>query len=101
MMLKQLRRYLVGALVLAAAGTVQAQTLETFAGGRVVDNLPALEAPVSPQGVLVGSDGTVFFLDGFARRLMRRHPTTTMLTGIPVGAPQYPYERVSHFFRGN
>jgi streptogramin lyase len=95
------RRYLFGALVLAAAGSSHAQTLETFAGDRLVDNLPALESPISPHDIMPAADGSIWFLNGRGGRLMRSDPGTPTLTGWPAGAPSYPYERISHFFRGN
>jgi sugar lactone lactonase YvrE len=76
----RVRRYLLGALVLAAASSVQAQSVETFAGGRVVNNVPALEAPVVPEAVAVGPDGAIYVVNGFTHRLMRRDPATSTLT---------------------
>ncbi len=82
----RVRRYLVGVVVLAAASSIQAQTVETFAGGKIIDNVPALQAAVDPTEVAVGPDGAVYVVNNFTHKIMRRDPSTGMLSIIPPGA---------------
>ncbi len=92
---KRVRRYLCGVVVLAAAGSIQAQTLETFAGGRTVDNLLATEAPVTTGAMLTTVDGTVFVVDTFRHRLMRRDPASSMLTLFPGATAAAPWNQAA------
>ena len=93
------RRYLCGVLVLAAAGTSQAQTLETFAGGRIIDNLPANQSPMTSGSIVTAVDGTVYVVDIFRHKLMRRDPTTGILTRFPAGVTTPPWNAVDQVFR--
>jgi hypothetical protein len=98
-MLTHVRRAMFGVLVLAAASMAQAQTLETFAGGRTVDNLPSLEAPVTTGAMLTTVDGTVYVVDTMRNRLMRRDPATSMLTLFPSSTVVAPWNAVYNVFR--
>ena len=100
-MLTHVRRAMIGVLVLAAAGVAQAQVLvETFAGGRTVDNLPSIEAPVTTGAMLTTVDGTVYVVDTMRNRLMRRDPATSMLTLFPSSTVVPPWNAVHNIFRG-
>lgn len=86
------RRYLIGALGLAAASLVQAQTLEIWAGGATTRDAPADQVPVAPLAVAIGPDGKVHVLDGARNRLIRLDPTTGTATALPgLDAPS-PWE---------
>ena len=89
----RVRRYLCGAVVLAAAGSIQAQTVETIAGGRFISDMPATDAPLNPGQLSVRPDGTVYVIDWVNKRVMRRDPANGKLYAIPlVGLPP-PYDR--------
>ena len=93
-------RRLTGAFVLAVcAATAHSQTLERFAGGRTVDNLPALEAPVTTGAIVTMVDGTAYVVDTHRHRLMRRDPVTSMLTVFPSATAGAPWDQVHNVFR--
>ena len=79
------RRLWVGILGLAAAGAVQGQvSIETYAGGRLVQNLPARDTPLTPGKLAVGPDGATFVTNEFSHNIMRWDPVTGIMT---IGAP--------------
>ncbi len=87
----------------AHAPLAASQTVETFAGGRSIDNLPATAASVNPSAVAAAPDGTVYMVDWVFKRLLRRDPMTATLYTIPlVGLPPpfdaAQYNTVDHFF---
>jgi sugar lactone lactonase YvrE len=92
------RHLLAGVLGLAAAGAVQGQTLEAFAGGRAIDNLPATEAPITTGPFIMDVQGTVYFVDQFRTRLMRRDPITGIVTRFPAGATEAWWRAVDSVF---
>jgi hypothetical protein len=71
---------------LASAQTV---TVERIAGGRLVDDMPALEAPMWPQGLAAAADGTIYIVDSWAHRLLRRDPVNGKIYTMPPGVT-YP-----------
>ncbi|HTU68093.1 MAG TPA: PxKF domain-containing protein [Steroidobacteraceae bacterium] len=84
---------------LTYGGAAAAQTVETFAGGRVIDNMPALEAPIVPRNVAVKPDGTIFTVNTRTIKLMRRDPATGTISLYP-GAGNF-YNNTGVFFLDN
>ena len=95
-----MRRYLVGALVLAVAGQAHSQSLDTFAGGRLMDNLPALEASVNPDSLASTPDGTIYVVDWFYHRLLRRDPVTSLLFTMPPAEVSQLWNSIDRVFFG-
>jgi sugar lactone lactonase YvrE len=85
------RRYLAGVLVLAAASSIQAQTIEIYAGGAKFRNTPGQEMPVIPTAVTIGQDGMVYVSDAYKGRLIRFDPVTGTATALPGLDPQPPF----------
>jgi sugar lactone lactonase YvrE len=67
---------------LAAAQTV---TVERIAGGRLMNDMPALEGSVNPQSLSVGPDGSVYVIDGQSHKALRRDPINGRLYMMPPG----------------
>lgn len=77
--------WLAGLLALAPVSF--GQTLETFAGGKIVDNLPALQTPLVPTGLTAGPDGAIYVSSTRQGNILRLDPSTGMLTvRAPGGA---------------
>jgi sugar lactone lactonase YvrE len=87
---KLVRRLLAGVLVLAAAGSIQAQTVEIYAGGAKFRNTPGQQMPVIPRAVTIGPDGMVYVSDAFKGRLIRFDPATGTATVLPGLDPPPP-----------
>jgi len=84
------RRYLAGVLVLAAASSIQAQTVEIYAGGAKFRNTPGQQMPVIPTAVTIGPDGMVYVSDAYKGRLIRFDPVTGTATALPGLDPHPP-----------
>src|SRR5688572_10712337 len=93
----------VSVALLSYGQAATAQTVETFAGGRLINDLPATEASVTPGSLAAAPDGSIFVVDSNFRRLLRKDPANSRLYTFPPGATQplqAPWDFVSHVFFG-
>ena len=89
----RVRRYLVGVVVLAAASSIQAQTIEVFAGqGKFVD-IPGTHVSMDVSAMTVGPDGNLYLSSGLNSELMRLRIADGTVTKLP-GQPNLDNLRV-------